>query len=230
MPRPARLLAALPLLALLFFAAPEASAEPLVIADGFVQIGGAFPPGRGTFRSISYSFSGEGFSAAAGQPDGSVQRSGACTVVPCTAGAAFNGDSNATLQGVGSSTVNGVYSGLSQNIGSVFMFRTDALVIPVSVSPTITIQTPFTMTGSLFVQGLVNGSMTTVFSTEVVGQGIATLTLSQFQLNGVTGYVLHTIRYDFAAEVPEPTTVALLGAGLAGLAARARRRRRSPQP
>src|SRR5829696_4790828 len=92
------LLPALALLALLFIPG-VACADPLVIDSGFITIGGVFPPGRGTFRSVSYNFGGNGFSTQGGEADGSVQQGlVGCTFVPCAPGTLIHPGSAPSLQ------------------------------------------------------------------------------------------------------------------------------------
>lgn len=226
--KPARLAPVLLPFVFLFLSA-AAQADPLMITGGFVRIGspGVAPTDRGAYRTISYDFSGSGFAVSGIELDGTRQGVMSCAFGPCVPGTSTSGGSRATLQGYGPSSILGIYSGLATPLGSVFTFGTPTFQIPDLTLNTLTVQLPFTMTGNLSLYAAGTAGLTPIFSSEVYGQGIATLLLSQFTLNGVTGYAINSIRYDFVAQTPEPATLLLLGTGLAGAAASARRRRRA---
>ena len=201
--------------------AAEARADDVVITGGFVSIGGVFPPGRGTFRSIAYSFGGSNFTVTGGTSDGTMQNvMSPCIFSPCGVGNLVSANSLVELQGIGTATVDGVTYSLIQPFGSFFTFTAPDVAIP-GGGATVTIATPFTMTGNLNIFSGPPFEGPPVFSMTVSGSGLATLTLQQIE----SGYVLTTIHYDFQP-VPEPATLLLFGTGLAATALLAWRRRK----
>lgn len=113
---------------------------------------------------------------------------------------------------------------------SFLQFTGPGVVIPSSTDP-ITLTVPFDMVGTINVHPLDDpGSV--IFSTEIRGSGIATLTLRYPGGNQQAGFAIDTARYDFnPTAVPEPATVILLTTGLAGIVVRkCRGRLRSKQP
>lgn len=189
------------LLLLVAFTPSTTHADPILITSGTLTVTGL---GGGPV----YSLRGDNFASG-----GSSGEKGAVSVqiqcFPCSAGRVIN--VFATFAG----------SGLGTNHAGVFTFTGPPITVPFSLT-NLTLTSPFQFSGNLITcrDNCFNTPAISNFS--LVGGGTATIELiGGFTPNGTRIFTFRSITYNF--EVPEPTSILLLGGGLAALAARLRR-------
>jgi PEP-CTERM motif len=237
MSRPMRVSHALLLLAFLLFAAAETHADTFTITGGNVSMSLA----RGSFRVSNYEVRWDQNSFVRG---GVSDSSGQSSQVNCAGGGLCSGGSGAYVTGStrlptevpgsfnipgtlpdgppGSVSIGGRFNGslLSFSTAS-FLFPED----PNTADGLVTITTHFTASGAIMVQNIAPNFQTTqVFAGDFLGSGTATFVFG-YVSSSVHVLELRSANYQFEP-VPEPATLLLLGTGVAGLAARQRRRSR----
>lgn len=204
----------------------QARADAIAITSGSLSAGNFGPNG------MFFSLAGQGLAITNSRMsgDGGGLRARAC--LPCSAGTLLNISSmfngNLTL-GNGPGTIgNTSYANLFYSGGLTF---SGSVLLPNDGASSMILSAPFTFSGTLhtYLENPIIGSDPPIFTTLLSGQGIALIEFTSFVgTNGLRTFNFQNITYNFQpAPVPEPTTIFLLGTGLAGLAARARKRRRA---
>ena len=176
-----------------------ASAEPVTISSGFLRVSGAQDVGsRGFLRSIFYDFTFDEYRLSWGDADFLVQ-----TVLAPRLPSPTN-------------------FGPIDGIGAVVGLSRELAVMTINAIPMDGGSSPFTLTGHLHLFDLTTGAV--LFDRPVIGAGTATW---QYVTTPSGGRLLSGATYEVTEEapVPEPTTMMLLGTGLAGLITVRRRRR-----
>jgi hypothetical protein len=202
---------------------PSVRADTVVITSGSAILPGAF-------GGISYSFAGPNISITGGAQ---FARNSARNCIPCLGGTFLGGSSTITGNSLGSGfvTINGqtfvnvLFTGtlqLNAGFDIPVAFTDVTLTSGASLFANITgCQGPFLPCGN------------TIFTTTLLGSGTATLRLSFSGVNqdGVPLFFFSSLIFNFGSSVPtpEPMTITLLGAGVAGLAAKLRLGRRKRQ-
>lgn len=216
------------LCALLFFVALTAStahADPIVVNSGSLTV-------QSSISGPSYNFAGNNFTATA--LSGDPGNPGPATCIPCTTGQSFPGSALfvGSSLGAGTVTING--STFNVFITGQFQFSASSVIVPVTAPDIslVTLTTPFSFAGTMI--GCVETHLlcqTQVFTTQLIGNGIATIQLNHF-LDGLGNslFTFRNVTYSFeSAAVPEPTSILLAISGLAALGGMKLKRRNRSQ-
>ena len=208
------------LCSLIFIAALTPStihAEPMVVTSGFLSV-------TGLVAGPVYSFVGTNFAANGGNGEfGNTGPANSC--FPCVSGNVINVNSLFVGSSLGQGTV--TINGSTFNnifIAGQFGLGGSPVVVPVSSLSIVTLTTPFTFAGTMI--GCLETHLlcqTPVFSTQLIGSGVATIQLEQFlDASGGSLFFFRNVTYTFdsSAAIPEPTSILLLISGLGVLGAK----------
>jgi hypothetical protein len=204
-------------LLIVVFTPSTTNADPIVITGGFVFVQ--------DMRGPAYSLVGSNFGITGGAGDEGNTGPARCFPA-CRGGDVIPVSSTylGTSLGLGSAFVNGSFFHNIRILG-VFTFTGDPFVVPNATSA-VSITAPFLFSGAIVGCSLSDSDCRTpVFSTQLVGSGIATIELSA--LVDPEGRVLFDFdSVNYAFNVPEPMSILLLASGLAALSATKLKRRR----
>lgn len=218
------------LLFALLFSPLEAHADPIAITGGHYTVSTPFRTLEPRFITVAFDLQGDNFRVRGSEGDGPSRRTGWNCPVPCRTGSpVINNNPGGSLfveRPLSSLQIDGLTRfGWFEQGG--LSFQANNLTIPLDAATEFTLTTTFTMSGLVsFVEFDLQNSVFTgyEFNSEVFGSGIVSLSFVYNPL--LQQYIMSSVRYDFMP-IPEPTTLFLLGTGIAGLAARHRHRRRA---
>ncbi|HEX8888448.1 MAG TPA: PEP-CTERM sorting domain-containing protein [Pyrinomonadaceae bacterium] len=195
-------------------------------ADGIVVTGGSVTQ---TIGGHTFDFTSQGFGASGWGYFGRVP----CQ--PCNTSSVISlADGFAGEDGLkyGPATFNGTTYQQLWYTGTISL-SSDLFSIPAD-SPTgeFTLSIPFAMTGHLnayLLNPFPGDPGPAVFSVDLSGEGMASLTLFGLDTSSGRLFFTHGLTYSFGSTTPtpEPATIFLLGTGLAGVAMKGYRRRKS---